>query len=148
MGDDRKAILDMLKRAANVAKRMINLKTMAIWFGAEHKAYCFSYRQRDGRSWITWQGNELLADDPELIQSWASVTETHNASFDGFEQKGLSDIAWKFHKPHFAGLTEELNSAQELKSHGHAVFLLGDNLPGDVVDPLSLWQMQQEARVL
>ncbi|KAK2773391.1 hypothetical protein CKAH01_03851 [Colletotrichum kahawae] len=146
--NDHNAISEMLQKAANVAKRMRNLKTMAVWFGTEQKAYCFAYHQRSGKSCITWQGTELLADDPELIQSWANVAEIHGAIFHGFTQNGLSDIRWKLGSPCFADLTEELMLAHGLKSHGDAAFLFRDLLPEDVIDPLSLWQMQQEARVL
>ncbi|KAF4915698.1 hypothetical protein CGCF415_v001342 [Colletotrichum fructicola] len=146
--DDNKAILDMLKKAARVAERMINLKTMAIWFGTENKASCFAYHLRSGHSRITWQGTKSLVDDTKLIQLWTIVAWKQDASFDGLVQEGLSDIGWKLNSTYFAGLEGQLNSAQELKSHGHAAFLFGDTLPADVIDPLSLWQMQQEARVL
>ncbi|KAF4927597.1 hypothetical protein CGCVW01_v002346 [Colletotrichum viniferum] len=146
--NDHNLILDMLKNAAKVAERMPHLNTMTVWFGAKHKAYCFAYHHRDGRSRIAWQGTEPLLHDPELIEFWATVAGKHRTSFLGFEQPGLSDIDWKLRNKYFAGLAGELISAQELKSHGDAVFLLGDYLPEDVVDRVSLWQMQQEARVL
>ncbi|KAF3800290.1 hypothetical protein GCG54_00007737 [Colletotrichum gloeosporioides] len=146
--DDDKAILEMLKKAARVAERMVNLKTMAIWFGTEHTACCFAYHLRSGHSRITWQGTKSLVDDTKLIRLWTIVAWKQDASFDGFVQEGLSDIGWKLNSTYFAGLAGQLNSARELKSHGHAAFLFGDTLPADVIDPLSLWQMQQEARVL
>ncbi|KAH9238798.1 hypothetical protein K456DRAFT_1936082 [Colletotrichum gloeosporioides 23] len=146
--NDHNLILDMLKNAAKVAERMPYLNTMTVWFGAKHKAYCLAYHHRDGRSRIAWQGTEPLLHDPELIEFWATVAGKHRTSFLGFEQPGLSDIDWKLRNKYFAGLAGGLISAQELKSHGDAVFLLGDYLPEDVVDRVSLWQMQQEARVL
>ncbi|TQN65782.1 hypothetical protein CSHISOI_09630, partial [Colletotrichum shisoi] len=120
---NREDVTGLLRSAAAAALSMPRLHTMVLWNGIEGTACKFSYRAESGRASIAWRGTWDLGLEDEVVDAWGKVAH---------KRTGLD-----------LGVIHEPRIVEHVDCHAHAIALLG--LPGGVVDPISLLQMQREA---
>lgn len=122
--ENRKAIEDLLCRAGELVRKMPKMRTLVLWNGGKEHACAFIYRL-DGNDdpSITWRGTWDMKMSPRVIESWQVVASTFPS--------GRLDVRH-----------EHIREA--IGSHGDAIYHL--QLPVQVVEPASLWQMRREAR--
>ncbi|GJC98912.1 oxoglutarate iron-dependent oxygenase [Colletotrichum higginsianum] len=118
----------MLRAAAAAAMKMPRLETMEIWNGRKGLAALFRYQafRNIHEAAIVWRGTWKLAMEPSTIQAWEAVMY----QYDG----------WRL------DLVQEQLDEAAIKSHGDAVHYL--MLSGQVIRPISLWQIQREQEAL
>ncbi|KAJ6104342.1 hypothetical protein N7523_010662 [Penicillium sp. IBT 18751x] len=121
-------IENMLQKAAAVAMKMPNLKSMEIWNGREGLAMLFRY-QLTGE-WqpavLTWRGTWQFTLRAPIVRAWEAVALKHCS--------------------HKCLIVEEmLDAGVVIKSHGDAIHHLEfSNL---VIRPISLQQIRMEHRI-
>ncbi|KAI1475714.1 hypothetical protein F4774DRAFT_428732 [Daldinia eschscholtzii] len=118
-----KQIEDLLRRAGVLVRQMPKMHTFVLWNGGRAHACAFIYRLDRGYASITWRGTWNLALSPRVIESWQLVA-SKELPFRRFQLKN-----------------EHIQEA--IRSHGDAIYHL--ELPCEVVDPASLWQIRKEA---
>jgi hypothetical protein len=104
---------------------MPKLHTFVLWNGGKTHACAFIYRiDRDGAS-ITWRGTWHLELSPLVVKSWwLAASKLPCSEFSELQIK----------QEYVRGV---------IKSHGDAIYHL--ELPCQVIDPASLWQIRREA---
>lgn len=122
--DDRgksKQIEALLCRASVLVQKMPKLHTFVLWNGGNAHACAFIYRiDREDASAI-WRGTWHLELSPLVVKSWQ-----------------LAASKLPFHK---LQIRQELVQGV-IRSHGDAIYHL--ELPCQVIDPASLWQVRRE----
>jgi len=120
----RSQIEALLCRVGVLVQKMPKLHTFVLWNGGKAHACAFIYRiDRDVAS-ITWRGTWHLELSPLVVKSWQLV-------------------ASKLPRSEFSELQIKQESIRGvIKSHGDAIYHL--ELPCQVIDPASLWQIRRE----
>ncbi|KAL4878076.1 hypothetical protein BJY04DRAFT_221433 [Aspergillus karnatakaensis] len=113
----------LLKGAARVALRMPQLRLFVLWHTAFDAAAVFTYCKKPHRCSLTWRATWEVNLDAELVGLWEDVAL----------KSGVAELEVKYVKL----------SAGDIQSHGDAIHHL--ELPEGVIDPVSLWQIRQEA---
>lgn len=121
----RKGVSDLLKDAGAAAVRMPKLRTMALWNGGRGEACAFIYRHDFEKPSIVWRGTWDVNLQPCVMQAWERVVSEYTPHSLRFESQRLRSSI--------------------IRSHGDAIYHL--DLPGGVVDPISLWQIRGEALI-
>ncbi|TQN63669.1 hypothetical protein CSHISOI_11773 [Colletotrichum shisoi] len=120
----------MLRAAAAAAMKMPRLETMEIWNGRKGGGLAALFRYQAFRNArqavIVWRGTWELAMEPSTMQAWEAVMY----QYDG----------WRL------DLVQEQLDEAAIKSHGDAAHHL--MLSGQVIRPISLWQIQREQEAL
>ena len=116
-----KQVEALLCRASVLVRRMPKLHTLVLWNGGRGHACAFVYRIDSDSISVTWRGTWHLELSPLVVESWQLAAS----------------------KLHFS----ELQIKQEwvgavIRSHGDAIYHL--QLPCQVIDPASLWQIRRE----
>jgi len=111
---------NLLIAAAKLVLRMPNLTTMVLWNGGKGKACAFIYTRAKHYAHITWRGTWDLEISQQVLQAWEDVA--------------------KLHLVELRVMHERLR--ETIRSHGDAIFHL--NLPCQVIEPTSLWQIRME----
>ncbi|KAF5608090.1 uncharacterized protein FSUBG_4914 [Fusarium subglutinans] len=111
---------DLLIAAAKLVLRMPNLTTMVLWNGGTGRACAFMYTRTEHYAHITWRGTWDLEISRQVLEAWEDVAKLHSV---------------KLKVRH-----ERLH--ETIRSHGDAIFHL--NLPCQVIEPTSLWQIRME----
>lgn len=114
-------INDLLHKASVVARRMPKLRTMVLWNGARGNACAFIFRAEKGCDSITWRSKWDLGINRKVKEGWEQV-------------------ASKVHSCPLRVIKERIHG--QVASHGDAIHLL--DLPCQVVEPASLWQIRRE----
>ncbi|KAI1469211.1 uncharacterized protein F4812DRAFT_470273 [Daldinia caldariorum] len=122
--EKRKQIEALLCRARVIVQNMPKLHTFVLWNGGKAHACAFIYRtDRDSAS-ITWRGTWHLVLSPRVVKLWQLA-------------------ALKLPRSEFSELQVKHEYIQaDIKSHGDAIYHL--ELPCQVIDPASLWQIRRE----
>ncbi|KAF5705620.1 hypothetical protein FMUND_12060 [Fusarium mundagurra] len=116
----KQRIDDLLIAAAKLVLRMPNLTTMALWSGGAGKACAFMYTRTKHYAHITWRGTWDLEISRQVLEAWEDVAKLHSLELR---------------------ITHE-QLRETIRSHGDAIFHL--NLPCQVIEPTSLWQIRME----
>ncbi|KAI7758599.1 hypothetical protein LZL87_006990 [Fusarium oxysporum] len=111
---------NLLVTAAKFLLRMPNLTTMALWSGGTGKACAFMYTRTKHYAHVTWRGTWDLEISRQVLEAWEGVAELHSVELRVRHER-LQEI---------------------IRSHGDAIFHL--NLPCQVIEPTSLWQIRME----
>ncbi|KAI0841931.1 hypothetical protein F5Y06DRAFT_306900 [Hypoxylon sp. FL0890] len=118
----REQIEALLCRASVLVQKMPKLHTFVLWNGGKAHACAFIYRiDREGAS-VTWRGTWHLEFSPLVVESW---------------QLAASKLPF----PELRLKQERIRGV--IKSHGDAIYQL--ELPCQVIEPASLWQIRREA---
>ncbi|KAL7803478.1 hypothetical protein V8C44DRAFT_353123 [Trichoderma aethiopicum] len=114
----------ILRRAGALAQRMPELNTFVLWNGGRGHACAFIYRVEEDGASITWRGTWrlVLSEDPLVLQVWGHVAARRKFSRLQIRQQRIF---------------------RYISSHGDAVHRL--ELPCQVVEPASVWQIRREA---
>ncbi|KAI1411399.1 hypothetical protein F5Y13DRAFT_200974 [Hypoxylon sp. FL1857] len=124
-GEKRSQIEVLLCRARVLVHNMPKLHTLVLWNGGKGHACAFIYRvDRDSAS-ITWRGTWHLELSPLVVKSW-------QIAFSKLPCSEHSEL--QVRQQHVRGV---------IKSHGDAIYRL--ELPCQVIEPASLWQIRREA---
>ncbi|KAF4960943.1 hypothetical protein FGADI_593 [Fusarium gaditjirri] len=118
--EQKQRIDNLLITAAKLVLRMPNLTTMVLWNGGAGKACAFIYTRTKHYAHITWRGTWDLEISQQVLQAWESVAKLHSVELKVMHER-LQEI---------------------IRSHGDAIFHL--NLPCQVIEPTSLWQIRVE----
>ncbi|KAL5610042.1 hypothetical protein FOVSG1_004723 [Fusarium oxysporum f. sp. vasinfectum] len=110
----------LLITAAKFLLRMPNLTTMALWSGGTGKACAFMYTRTKHYAHVTWRGTWDLEISRQVLEAWEGVAKLHSVELRVRHER-LQEI---------------------IRSHGDAIFHL--NLPCQVIEPTSLWQIRME----
>lgn len=111
----------LLCRAGVLVQKMPKLHTFVLWNGGKGHACAFIYRiDRDSAS-VTWRGTWHLELSPIVIKSWQLAASKLPFSKLRIKQECIQGV---------------------IKSHGDAIYHL--ELPCQVIDPASLWQIRRE----
>jgi hypothetical protein len=116
----KKHIGNLLIAAAKVVLRMPNLTTMVLWNGGTGRACAFIYTRAEHYAHITWRGTWDLEISRQVLEAWEDVAKLHSLELR---------------------ITHE-RLQETIRSHGDAIFHL--NLPCQVIEPTSLWQIRME----
>ncbi|PNP84700.1 hypothetical protein FNYG_01794 [Fusarium nygamai] len=113
-------INNLLIAAAKLVLRMPNLNTMVLWNGGTGRACAFMYTRAKHYAHITWRGTWDLEISRQVLEAWEDVAKLHSVELR---------------------ITHE-RLQETIRSHGDAIFHL--NLPCQVIEPASLWQIRME----
>ncbi|KAG5784687.1 hypothetical protein H9Q73_001669 [Fusarium xylarioides] len=116
----KKHIGNLLIAAAKIVLRMPNLTTMVLWNGGTGRACAFMYTRTEHYAHITWRGTWDLEISRQVLEAWEDVAKLHSVELR---------------------ITHE-RLRETIRSHGDALFHL--NLPCQVIEPTSLWQIRME----
>jgi len=123
----REAYVDMvstlLTRAALAAKCMPNLERLLLWNAVEGESCSFEYRRSEKA--IIWTATWDVKFSEEVIRAWNEVVDLHFFSTTGIR------------------IVKNILRYKDPLSHAEGMTML--NLPPGIVDPISLFQMQDEA---
>ncbi|KAF4501029.1 hypothetical protein FAGAP_2748 [Fusarium agapanthi] len=115
-----RGIDNLLIAAAKLVLRMPNLTTMVLWNGGTGRACAFMYTRAKHYAHITWRGTWDLEISRQVLEAWEDVAKLHSVELR---------------------ITHE-RLRETIRSHGDAIFHL--NLPCQVIEPTSLWQIRME----
>ncbi|KAI1505026.1 hypothetical protein F5X99DRAFT_431132 [Biscogniauxia marginata] len=119
--EKRKQIETMLCRASDLVQKMPKIHTFVLWNGGKAHACAFIYRiGRDSAS-VTWRGTWHLKLSPLVVKSWQLAASKLPSPELQLKQECIRGV---------------------IKSHGDAIYHL--ELPCQVIDPASLWQIRRE----
>ncbi|KAF5614933.1 uncharacterized protein FTJAE_13543 [Fusarium tjaetaba] len=118
-GQDQR-IDSLLITAAKFLLRMPNLTTMVLWNGGTGEACGFIYTRTKHYAHITWRGTWDLEVSRQVLEAWEDVAKLHSVELR-VRHECLKET---------------------IRSHGDAIFHL--NLPCQVIEPTSLWQIRME----
>ncbi|KAF5679485.1 hypothetical protein FCIRC_6098 [Fusarium circinatum] len=118
--EQRGRIDSLLITAARFLLRMPNLTTMVLWSGGTGKACAFMYIRAKHYAHITWRGTWDLEISRQVLKAWEDVAKLHSV-----------ELRVRHERLH-----------ETIRSHGDAIFHL--NLPCQVIEPTSLWQIRVE----
>ncbi|KAJ3539514.1 hypothetical protein NM208_g5457 [Fusarium decemcellulare] len=126
------AVAKLLVNAGKRAVHMPSLQIMTIWNGTSAVASAFVYRRNGPVFMIAWRGTWILELKPCVLRVWDEVVTT------ACPQEALTTAS-----PEYSFLLkyEEMKWII-IKSHGDSIYHL--KLPGQVIDPVSLWQIRSE----
>ena len=120
--EKREQVEALLCRARVLIQKMPKIHTLVLWNGGKAHACAFIYRiNRDSAS-ITWRGTWHLELSPRVVKSWQLAALKRNFSELQVKQEYIRGVI--------------------IKSHGDAIYHL--DLPCQVIDPASLWQIRRE----
>ncbi|GAW16753.1 hypothetical protein ANO14919_061900 [Xylariales sp. No.14919] len=120
---DRGQIETLLCRAGVLVQKMPELHTFVLWNGGKSHACAFIYRIDRDRPSVTWRGTWDLELTSPVVQSWQCA-------------------ASRLRRPELQLKQEHIQ--EYIACHGDAIYHL--ELPCQVVDPASLWQIRREGR--
>ncbi|KAI8956176.1 hypothetical protein F4801DRAFT_525706 [Xylaria longipes] len=120
----RNQIEALLCRAGVLVQKMPELHTFVLWNGGKAHACAFIYRVGRDSASVTWRGTWRLELSPLVVKSWQLVASKLPCS-------EFSELQMK--QEYIQG---------PIKSHGDAIYQL--ELPCQVIDPASLWQIRRE----
>jgi hypothetical protein len=118
----QKPMQKLLIDTANLALRMPKLKTLVLWRGYKGKASAFIYTRREHCADIIWRGTWELVIGKDVVEAWNDVAKFHSVDLKVRHERITQVIA----------------------SHGDAIYHL--DLPCQVIEPTSLWQIRMENR--
>ncbi|KAG6004175.1 hypothetical protein E4U21_001355 [Claviceps maximensis] len=113
----------LLKRAASAAKCMPKLACLLLWNAAEGEGCSFEYRRSERA--IIWKAAWDLKLAPEAIRAWDEVVGLHYFAMGRVEVK------------------KTMLRHRDPLSRGEGMDVL--ELPPGIIDPISLFQIQEEA---
>ncbi|KAF5025706.1 hypothetical protein F66182_2211 [Fusarium sp. NRRL 66182] len=116
----QKGINSLLVTTAKHLLRMPKLTTMVLWSGAAGKASAFIYTRTRRYAHITWRGTWDLEVSLQVVEAWKDVAKRHALDL---------------------GVRHE-HIQETIRSHGDALLHL--DLPCQVIEPVSLWQIRTE----
>ncbi|RKL41384.1 hypothetical protein BFJ72_g5811 [Fusarium proliferatum] len=116
----KQRIDNLLIAAAKLVLRMPNLTTMVLWNGGTGRACAFIYTRAKHYAHITWRGTWDLEISQQVLQAWEYVAKLHSVELRAKHER----------------------LRETIRSHGDAIFHL--NLPCQVIEPTSLWQIRME----
>lgn len=119
-GEKYRQIEALLCRAAVFAKNMPKLRTFILWNGGKAHACAFIYRMERDSASVTWRGTWHLDLGVRVIRSWQIVASKLPCK-PQIKQECIRGV---------------------IESHGDAIHHL--QLPCQVIDPRSLWQIRRE----
>ncbi|KAG7101008.1 hypothetical protein HYQ44_019489 [Verticillium longisporum] len=114
-------INDLLLKASEIAVRMPKLRTMVLWNGARGNACAFVFQAKAGCAFITWRSTWDLEINHRVEEAWEQLASRDHSRYV---------------------LTKKEKIQGQVASHGDAIHLL--DLPCQVVEPASLWQIRRE----
>ncbi|KAF5237687.1 hypothetical protein FANTH_10714 [Fusarium anthophilum] len=118
--EHRGRIDSLLITAARFLLRMPNLTTMVLWSGGTGKACAFMYTRAKHYARITWRGTWDLEISRQVLKAWEDVAKLHSV-----------ELRVRHERLH-----------ETIRSHGDAILHI--NLPCQVIEPTSLWQIRVE----
>lgn len=124
--ENHEKIKALLRQAAVLVQQMPKIRDFVLWNGEYGHACAFIYRMDRDRVTITWRGTWNLDMSPRTVQAWQQAA----SALSSFELQ----------------IKKECIPEDVIISHGDAIHHL--ELPCQVVDPASLWQIRREARSL
>jgi hypothetical protein len=110
----------LLIDTAKLALRMPKLKALVLWRGFTGKACAFMYTRTELCADITVRGTWELVLSQDVLEAWEDVA--------------------KFHSVYLKVRHERIKEV--ITSHGDAIYHL--DLPCQVIEPTSLWQIRME----
>ncbi|KAG7106846.1 hypothetical protein HYQ44_013824 [Verticillium longisporum] len=120
-GKPHQEINDLLLKASEIAVRMPKLRTMVLWNGTRGNACAFMFQAMEGCAIITWRSTWDLEISRRVEEGWEPLaSRIHSCSLRTRKERIHGQVA----------------------SHGDAIHLL--DLPCQVVEPASLWQIRRE----
>ncbi|KAI3321624.1 hypothetical protein HD806DRAFT_545823 [Xylariaceae sp. AK1471] len=122
--EKRNQIEALLCRARVIVQKMPKLHTFVLWNGGKAHACAFIYRIDRVSASITWRGTWHFELSPLVVKSWQLAASKLPCS-------EFSELQIK--QEHIRGV---------IGSHGDAIYHL--ELPCQVIDPASLWQIRRE----
>ncbi|KAF3358823.1 hypothetical protein VdG1_02735 [Verticillium dahliae VDG1] len=114
-------INDLLLKASEIAVRMPKLRTMVLWNGARGNACAFVFQAKAGCAFITWRSTWDLEINHRVEEAWEQLASRDHSRYV---------------------MTKKEKIQGQVASHGDAIHLL--DLPCQVVEPASLWQIRRE----
>ncbi|RWA09898.1 hypothetical protein EKO27_g5197 [Xylaria grammica] len=120
---DRGQIETLLCRAGVLVQKMPKLHTFVLWNGGKSHACAFIYRIDRDRPSVTWRGTWNLELTSPVVQSWQCAASRLRRHELQLKQEHIQEY---------------------IACHGDAIYHL--ELPCQVVDPASLWQIRREGR--
>ncbi|EGY19043.1 uncharacterized protein VDAG_09377 [Verticillium dahliae VdLs.17] len=114
-------INDLLLKASEIAVRMPKLRTMVLWNGARGNACAFVFQAKAGCAFITWRSTWDHEINHRVEEAWEQLASRDHSRYV---------------------LTKKEKIQGQVASHGDAIHLL--DLPCQVVEPASLWQIRRE----
>ncbi|KAF3061045.1 hypothetical protein GL218_02990 [Daldinia childiae] len=121
--EKRKQIEGLLCQASVLVRKMSKIHTFVLWNGGKAHACAFIYRiDRDSAS-VTWRGTWHLELSPLVVKSWQLTVS----------KLSFRDLQLELKQECIQGV---------INSHGDAIYHL--ELPCQVIDPVSLWQIRRE----
>lgn len=122
--NDEGVIHKLLHGAAMTALRMPNLHSMTLWNVREDGSCAFKYTKTESTGTVMWQGTWDMYLPDFVFRAWEAVSvQPPRAS--NFLTRG------------------QFIRDRSFSCHGEAIFWL--DLPFGVIDPISLWQIGEEA---
>lgn len=120
-GEKREQIEALLCRAGVLVQKMPRLHTCVLWNGGKGHACVFIYRIDSNSASITWRGTWHLELRPVVVKSWQLAASKLPLSKLQIKRECIRGV---------------------IESHGDAIYHL--ELPCQVIEPASLWQIRRE----
>ncbi|KAH7174566.1 uncharacterized protein B0J16DRAFT_404314 [Fusarium flagelliforme] len=110
----------LLLTMSTLVLRMPLLRTFVLWHGRKDSAGAFIYTRSEKYAHMVWRGNRHLDFSPEVLEAWSNVAKFHSSEL----------------RVRHEGIIEKI------RCHGDAIYYL--DLPCQVIEPTSLWQIRME----
>ncbi|KAI0515404.1 hypothetical protein F5B22DRAFT_607240 [Xylaria bambusicola] len=116
---------------------MPKLYAFVLWNGGRGHACVFIYHVERGSASVTWRGTWTLQLSPKVVKSWQLAARKLLRRVIHLP-KNSEDVQQSLRDPRGANYLT-------IRSPGDAIYYL--QLPCQVVEPKSLWQMRREGRI-
>ena len=117
---DRCSSNNLLLAMSMLVLRMPLLRTFVLWHGRKDGAGAFIYNKTEKYAHVVWRGTRQLDFSPEVLKAWSNVA--------------------KFHSSELRVRHESIK--EKIRCRGDAIHYL--DLPCQVIQPTSLWQIRME----
>jgi len=112
---------DLLLAMSTLVLRMPLLETFVLWHGRNDNAGAFIYTRSEKCAHVVWRGNRHLDFSPEVLEAWSNVAKFHSSELIRVRHEGI---------------------IEKIRCRGDAIYYL--DLPCQVIEPTSLWQIRME----
>lgn len=111
---------DLLLAMSMLVLRMPLLRTFVLWHGRKDGAGAFIYNRTENYAHMVWRGTRQLDFSPRVLKEWGNVAEFHSSELR----------------------VRHESIEEKIRCRGDAIHYL--DLPCQVIQPTSLWQIRME----
>ncbi|KAJ4003549.1 hypothetical protein NW752_012169 [Fusarium irregulare] len=111
---------DLLLAMSMLVLRMPLLRTFVLWHGRKDGAGAFIYNRTEKYAHMVWRGTRQLDFSPKVLKEWGNVAEFHSSELR----------------------VRHESIEEKIRYRGDAIHYL--DLPCQVIQPTSLWQIRME----